>query len=138
VKQGHVVVVQDGGVKIPLPETKAILQGMAQPVGEFVHPGVGKASAPFDINHGGMVGKPQSSLLKYPAHVYDHRIRLLNYQIRGYSPYKIPNYKHQLKNKSQIPIFNDQDKFGISNLGHCYLFDICDLDFGIYKHPSAE
>jgi len=34
-------------------------------------------------------------------------------------------------------MFNDQDKFGISNLGHCYLFDICDLGFGIYKHQKS-
>jgi len=29
--------------------------------------------------------------------------------------------------KYQIPILNDQNKFGILNFGHCYLFDICDL-----------
>jgi hypothetical protein len=26
--------------------------------------------------------------------------------------------------KSQIPILNDHNGFGISNFGHCYLFDI--------------
>jgi hypothetical protein len=41
--------------------------------------------------------------------------------------YKISNSKHQITNKSQIPIFNDQNGFGISNFGHCNLFDICDL-----------
>ena len=81
VKQGHVVVVQDGGVKIPLPETEAMLQDVAQSVGEFVHPGVGKPTAPFDVDHRGIAGKPQGSLLKYAAHVYDYRIRLLIYQI---------------------------------------------------------
>jgi hypothetical protein len=29
--------------------------------------------------------------------------------------------------KYQIPILNDQNRFGISNFGHCDLFDICDL-----------
>jgi hypothetical protein len=47
---------------------------------------------------------------------------------------KIPNYKHQITNKSQIQIFNDQNyMFEISNFGHCDLFDICDLLFGIYQ-----
>ncbi|MGD8995573.1 MAG: hypothetical protein PVH34_10185, partial [Syntrophobacterales bacterium] len=57
--------------------------------------------------------------------------------------YEIPNSKHQITNKSQIPILNDQNRFGIlklgtrpqggeskrsaDNFGHCYLFDICDL-----------
>jgi len=57
--------------------------------------------------------------------------------------YEIPNSKHQITNKSQIPILNDQNMFGIlklgtrpqggeskrsaDNFGHCYLFDICDL-----------
>jgi len=69
---------------------------------------------------------------------------------------KISNSKHQITNKSQIPILNDQNRFGIlklgtrpqggeskrsaDNFGHCYLpfdlaqggelvepFDICDL-----------
>jgi hypothetical protein len=40
---------------------------------------------------------------------------------------KISNSKHQITNKSQIPILNDQNRFVISNFGHCYLFDICDL-----------
>ena len=60
---------------------------------------------------------------------------------------KISNFKHQITNKSQIPILNDQNRFGIlklgprpqcgeskrsaDNFGHCYLFDICDLGFGI-------
>jgi hypothetical protein len=41
--------------------------------------------------------------------------------------YKIPNSKHQITNKAQIPILNDQNRFGILNFGHCDLFDICDL-----------
>jgi hypothetical protein len=56
---------------------------------------------------------------------------------------EIPNPKHQNTNKSQIPIFNDQNMFGIlklgtrpqggeskrsaDNFGHCDLFVICDL-----------
>jgi hypothetical protein len=41
--------------------------------------------------------------------------------------YEIPNSKHQITNKSQIPILNDQNRFGILNFGHCYLFVIWDL-----------
>jgi hypothetical protein len=42
------------------------------------------------------------------------RIIMLTDQIR-----KISNAKHK------IPIFNDKDKFGILNFGHCYLpFDL--------------
>jgi hypothetical protein len=29
--------------------------------------------------------------------------------------YEIPNSKHQITNKFQIPILNDQNRFGISN-----------------------
>ena len=46
--------------------------------------------------------------------------------------FKIPNSKHQITNKSQIPIINDKNRFGISNFGHCYLFDIWILGFGIF------
>jgi hypothetical protein len=41
--------------------------------------------------------------------------------------HEVPNFKHQITNKSQIPILNDQNRFGILNFGHCDLFDICDL-----------
>jgi hypothetical protein len=34
---------------------------------------------------------------------------------------KIQNCKHQIPNKSQIPIFNYQTRFVISNLGYCDL-----------------
>jgi hypothetical protein len=58
---------------------------------------------------------------------------------------KIPNYKHQISNKFQITIINDQnflgkrktwhllqiDRFGILNFGHWNLFDIWDLGFDI-------
>ena len=40
---------------------------------------------------------------------------------------KISNSKDQVTNKFQIPIINDQNRFGILNFGHCYLFDIWDL-----------
>jgi hypothetical protein len=40
--------------------------------------------------------------------------------------------------KSQIPIFNDQNRFGILNFGHCDLFGICDLLFGILIFTSAR
>ncbi|MDH3951563.1 MAG: hypothetical protein OEV11_11070, partial [Deltaproteobacteria bacterium] len=33
----------------------------------------------------------------------------------------------EITNKSQIPILNDQNRFGIWNFGHCDLFDICDF-----------
>jgi len=33
----------------------------------------------------------------------------------------------EITNKSQIPILNDQNRFGILNFGHCDLFDMCDL-----------
>ena len=55
--------------------------------------------------------------------------------------------------KSQIPIFNNKDRFGIlklgtrpqggeskrsaDNFGHCDLFDICDLLFVIFSHSST-
>jgi len=49
---------------------------------------------------------------------------------------KITNSKHQISNKPQIPIFNDQafhdeTLFGFLNFGHWKLFDICDLIFVI-------
>jgi hypothetical protein len=43
--------------------------------------------------------------------------------------FKIPNYKHQITNKSQIPILNVQN---VLNFGHWDLFDIWDLGFGIW------
>jgi len=30
-----------------------------------------------------------------------------------------------------------QNRFGISNFGHCDLFDICDLLFGIFNNSST-
>ena len=40
--------------------------------------------------------------------------------------------------KYQIPILNDQNKFGILNFGHCYLFDICDLEFLVTPADSRK
>jgi len=37
---------------------------------------------------------------------------------------KIPNAKHQITNKSQIPILNDQNMFEVLDFGHCDLFVI--------------
>jgi hypothetical protein len=37
--------------------------------------------------------------------------------------------------KCEIFIF---EWFGILNFGHCYLFDICDLLFGIYSNLSLQ
>jgi hypothetical protein len=51
--------------------------------------------------------------------------------------YKISNHKHQIINKSQIPIPNDQNRFGILNFGHCDLFEICYLLFGIFGDLST-
>jgi len=47
---------------------------------------------------------------------------------------KITNPKYQITNKSQIPIFNDQNfqgltLFGFLNFGYWKLFDVCDLIF---------
>jgi len=47
---------------------------------------------------------------------------------------KNTNSKHQIPNKSQIPIFNDQNLPGhgvVLNFGHWDFFDIWDLIFGI-------
>jgi sterol desaturase/sphingolipid hydroxylase (fatty acid hydroxylase superfamily) len=49
---------------------------------------------------------------------------------------KISNPKHQITNKSQIPICNDQNKKQVSNFGHCDLFVIWDLLFGIFCHSK--
>jgi len=54
---------------------------------------------------------------------------------------KITNSKHQITNKSQIPIFNDQNLSGqnlVWNFGHCYLFVFWDLIFVIFKLPIKQ
>ena len=53
--------------------------------------------------------------------------------------YEIPNSKHQITNKSQIPILNDQNRFGISNLVIVIylIFVICDLEFLFFKYCST-
>jgi hypothetical protein len=48
---------------------------------------------------------------------------------------KISNSKHQISNKSQIPMFNDPNRFEILNFVHCNLFVICNLLFGILMSP---
>jgi hypothetical protein len=72
VKQGHVVIIQKCGVEVTLPETETMLEGVAETIGECVHLGVGKVTAPFNVNHSGTGTKLQSSLLKYSAHIYEH------------------------------------------------------------------
>jgi hypothetical protein len=51
--------------------------------------------------------------------------------------YEIPNSKHQITNKSQIPISNDQNMFGILNFGSAFggLF-VCYLRFVIWNFLS--
>jgi hypothetical protein len=41
-------------------------------------------------------------------------------------------YKHQNTNKFQMTISNDPNRFVIWNFGHCDLFVICYLRFGIF------
>jgi hypothetical protein len=72
VKQGHIVIIQNSGVEITLPESETMLESVAEPIGECVHLGVGKVTVSFDVNHSGAGGKLQSSLLKYSAHIYEH------------------------------------------------------------------
>ena len=42
---------------------------------------------------------------------------------------KISNSKHQIPMKSQIPIFNDKNRFGILVILICLKFVICYLEF---------
>jgi hypothetical protein len=51
--------------------------------------------------------------------------------------HEITNSKHQITNKSQNPISNNQNRFVIWNFGHCYLFDLCDLRFGVSSYSSS-
>jgi len=47
---------------------------------------------------------------------------------------QIPSTKLQINSKFQYPmikVFQDKTLFGFSNFGHCDLFDIWDLIFGI-------
>ena len=53
---------------------------------------------------------------------------------------KTTNSKHQITNKFQIPILNDQNRFGIWNFGHCDLpFDLAQggesFDFAQDREP---
>ena len=43
-----------------------------------------------------------------------------------------PNTKLQTNLKLQYSMTKTQNRFGISNFGHCDLFDICDLLFGVW------
>ncbi|MBT8406506.1 MAG: hypothetical protein KJP05_03535 [Deltaproteobacteria bacterium] len=48
-----------------------------------------------------------------------------------------PSTKLQTNFKFQYAMTKTQDRFGILNFGHCDLFDICDLLFGIYNHSNT-
>jgi hypothetical protein len=52
---------------------------------------------------------------------------------------EIPISKHQITNKSQIPILNDQNRFGISNLVIVIylIFVICYLEFLILHYSKT-
>jgi len=52
--------------------------------------------------------------------------------------FKAPNYNIQITNKFQILNSNEQNWFVILNFGHCYLFDIWDLRFGILASFSDK
>jgi hypothetical protein len=45
---------------------------------------------------------------------------------------EISNSKRQIPNKSQISTSKDPNRFVIWNFGHCDLFVICHLLFGIF------
>jgi hypothetical protein len=52
---------------------------------------------------------------------------------------QIPNFKHQIPNKSQIPIPNDRNKiWGFLNFGNWKLFVIWDLYIGIFTLRAAS
>jgi len=51
--------------------------------------------------------------------------------------YEIPNSKHQITNKYQIPISNNQNRFGILVIVICLLFEICDLEFLFLQYFST-
>jgi len=48
---------------------------------------------------------------------------------------QIPSTKLQTNIKFQYSMTKTQNRFGISNFGHCDLFDICYLLFGISIPP---
>jgi hypothetical protein len=49
-----------------------------------------------------------------------------------------PSTKLQTNLKFQYSMTKTQNRFGISNFGHCDLFDICDLLFGISIPPVFQ
>jgi hypothetical protein len=49
-----------------------------------------------------------------------------------------PSTKLQINLKFQYQMTKTKNRFGISNLGHCDLFGICDLLFGISSHSIAS
>jgi hypothetical protein len=54
---------------------------------------------------------------------------------------KISNSKHQIANKSQIPILNDQNRFGIWNFGYCdleFLSSSAPMKIAIFTRTAIE
>jgi hypothetical protein len=49
-----------------------------------------------------------------------------------------PSTKLQTNLKFQYSMTKTKNRFGISNFGHCDLFDICDLLFGISGTPVFQ
>jgi hypothetical protein len=47
-----------------------------------------------------------------------------------------PSTKLQTNLKFQYLMTKTENRFGILNFGHCNLFGICDLLFGIFGHSS--
>ena len=50
---------------------------------------------------------------------------------------QISSTKSQTNFKFQYSMTKTRNRFGISNFGHCDLFDICNLLFGIFNHSST-
>jgi hypothetical protein len=50
----------------------------------------------------------------------------------------VTKLKHHIPNKSQTPIFNEQNRFGIFKIDHWDLFGNCALLFGIYRYTKEQ
>ena len=59
-------------------------------------------------------------------------------EYRSIAKYQIPSTKLQTNLKFQYSMTKTKNRFGISNFGHCDLFDICDLLFGISGTPVFQ
>ena len=65
---------------------------------------------------------------------YAHRIGIF---MQTWCQQKIPNPKHQITNKSQIPIFNNQNTKDVWSAGGGLVIVICDLEFLILQYFST-